>query len=241
MSTPHSDISSQRAKVQRLADQVHAAKVKIDRMLWGPGGLPTDSEALARCLSTVRRARGPEDVARNINDAFLHDYNYRRLKAQWILAKTELDCMSRTQEVPDRVKATREMLKKKFESDLTNKVNASLSGSGPAYFSEDLELQKKIEETVNEAVKKVRAERAVGSVASLTETIGMAMTLGYDDTKSDLALKNAALVAKNIASTAAELSRSHPENKLFKANVVRAEALSQALGNETANQDIIFR
>ena len=64
MTKDNAAIAAQRTKVQQLANQVHAAKVKLDHMIWGPGGLPTNGQALSRTMANLRRARGPKQVTR---------------------------------------------------------------------------------------------------------------------------------------------------------------------------------
>jgi len=241
MSYSNAEIAKQRAKVQRLTDLVHNAKVKIDRMLWGPGGLPTNFEALHRCMVNLRNARGPNSVHKNISDAFLPDLNYKRLRAQWIIAKAELDSMLSIQQIPDTVKVARRRMEEQFKADIVAKVNeASLSG-GEFILSQDPELQKRVEEAVNEAIQKAKTEKSVGSVVYLTETIGAAMSMGYTTSKSDQALKTAASIGKTLASDAAKQSRNNPNSKTLQEAAIRTEALSQCLGNEPANQDVILR
>ena len=77
------ELARRRAEVQQLAGKVHRAKVEMDHKLWGPGGLPTDPEALARCIANLRRARGPNSVSIGIEQAHLATLAYHKVRAQF--------------------------------------------------------------------------------------------------------------------------------------------------------------
>lgn len=273
-----SDIQQQKSKVQRLANQVHSAKVKLDELMWGAGGFslgttsfledgphpisqvrelnrmndPTDPkyyEALRNCFEmarwrkkqgSAREIMGDIYVSPNFNTSIVKDshiiyINYQKLRAQWIIAKAELDWMQSFKQVPDIVKAIRDELNNRFGPDIQAafvvRAMVGIDGTGTFGLSQEPELRQRGIEVVDEAVKNAKTKKTIGSVVVATETIAAAWRMTLEDSKCKQAFKEVATIAKEIALKAAQLSQNNPNSIVLKKAAIQAEALSQGFGN----------
>ena len=142
------ELTNRLAEVQQLANKVHQAKVAMDHSLWGPGGMPTDPEALRRSASYLRRARGPYSVTDAHKEAHLLTLAYRKVRAEYMLAKAEFDALSSHAAVPDQVKAAREKMKKKYGGAVQQVAAQQAAGMTEAFvLSQDSGLTRAISTT----------------------------------------------------------------------------------------------
>ncbi len=225
-------------KVQTLANQVHQAKIKLDQSLWGPGGLPTNPQALSRTMANLRKARGPNSVTDSLKEAQLLDLAYRNLRGQWLLAKSELDSLKSNKQVSESVAAARRNLESKFKPELLRQTN-HIKTTNRAYFpAEDPELMKNVADAVRQAVQQAENERSIGSVAALVETLAVAQVTGFDSKSPgvvDNAFKKASVIAEEIAHEAYRKYKMNPNNKILKDTAVKTAIYSQMLGGSSSD------
>lgn len=235
MTSQTEEIARQRTKVQQLAQQVHRAKVSLDEALWGPGGLPTDPQALSRTLANIRRARGPSDVSEGINDACLRDNTYRTLRAQWMLANVELKAMLSLAAVPEAVKATRQQLENRLQTKVMNVQRRQQLGGERVQLENDKDLMASCDEALRDALRRAKTERSLAAVAALGETVAVVQFFGFDGARPEAcarAIEEAAAIVKGIAAEAQRKARANPNSRQLQEAAVKIKVLSQLLGND---------
>lgn len=220
------ELTKRREEVRQLANKVHQAKVAMDQTLWGPGGLPTDHEALGRCTAYLRSARGPNSVMLSIKEAHLLMLAYRKVRAEYMLAKAELDALSSFAAVPERVKTAREKWKKKF----VGTVQQAAMTTGEFDLAKDPGLTKAISETLAETVQQMKNERSVGGIAATLESLAAAEWMGFDGVRPGeckSTLNDAKTLAEQLLKQAE--MKAGPRSPVLERNILQLRSLVQYL------------
>ena len=219
------EINRHREEVRLLADKVHRIKVRMDQAVWGPGGLPTnDSELLGRCMKNLRSAGGNLSFAPHLQAHHL-TLEYRKVRAQYMLAKAELDAISSFAAVPDRVKVARENMKKKFAGPIQQMVVTT----GELNLTNDSSLTKAISDTLAESVRQMKKERSVAGIAVMFESLAAAESMGFDGVRKaecKSALNAAKVLAEQLINEAER--RPKPHSPVLERNIIQLHSLSQS-------------
>jgi len=218
-------IAALRTKVQQLANKLHEAKRELDwvQYTW----LHLDNPGT--------RARMMESFRQSPNSPFERDLErkataYRRARQAYIAAKAELDELTEQRRIDNRIRVTRNEMRRQFAPPL-QEAAASLLVRGENFdITRRPKLIQAMAESVQTAVQQMRTERSMPSVVAVVETLAAVDQMGFDTVRPS-ERRQALDAAKQCAIALRDRMRKqiNPAVPKQRERLNRAEALVQYL------------
>lgn len=227
--TTQQEILRLETQVQQLANEMHRAKRRLDWDTYTWAGLAhIDPRVRANIKRNWRFFPNSEMKLEIENSARA----YRKVRKKYMVAKGQLDELKREERNRGAISNAREHMKEKFRPRIAEIAKTSLmkTNAGGLDLSQCPELVKMLDDSVNEAVKEMKAKPSQASVLATVETLAAAMEIGYDSVrpgKSSSANTAIIQVAKNLLKNAE--NKYNPEIPRQRKQLLKFQALLQYL------------